>query len=335
MAALKKKLSRNTSFMEQSSRDKRRVSEDLTLEASGAKSNSKDLKKLKKKLEELIEANSDLQRMNKDQEKKCEKLKTKYEQRIRALEERNEELEKRQGELQQSLHHLEETNLDLEQRGRKLEEEYVVLKQAYEAELAKKEEVVDRSHKFASWLSGWWHGGSPSSSPTSSSFLKSAPEWGPLRPKNPKPLIALDLLTPNISFANLAEDLAQALSNEGDVEILPLEKTDPHMQKPLVLVVIFSGGARVFNPGKVKDRLVELKKLSFHQVGVCILRYGDKESTIQGESPTDPIFYEETSVAGEPFSIFLQTFKEHLFSPSKVNEQSFTLLQRALQRINA
>jgi len=144
--------------------------------------------------------------------------------------------------------------------------------------------------------------------------------------------IALAMNAGQMEGTLLADELCQALATQRQSVHVRLVEEVSAKDQPLVLAVFFSSGPRLASPGKVRGAVKTLLK-EFKHVGVCLLRYGDNDRTIIGDSAEDPDFYNLTSVGGERLSFFLQMFKGQLFFPSQVNEKSLSLLTQALGRV--
>jgi hypothetical protein len=144
--------------------------------------------------------------------------------------------------------------------------------------------------------------------------------------------IALAMNAGQMEGTLLADELCKALATQRQSVHVRLVEEVSAKDQPLVLAVFFSSGPRLASPLKVRGAVKTLLK-EFKHVGVCLLRYGDNDSTIIGDSAEDPDFYNLTSVGDERLSFFLQMFKGQLFFPSQVNEKSLSLLTQALGRV--
>jgi len=259
------------------------------------------------------------------------------------------ELEKEAEALKEEKKQL-EAKLKLEEERWKLEKDELTQaaeawkeeKKQLEAKLRKNEEVFRGSLEFANWLLSVSSAPLPQRSfpapkkESSAGLSKSSiavpptPKWVVSSPLT----VGVAFQTEKIEKEHFTNALNQALNHlsEKRIEVRSEESLSGEERNLLVLLVTVSAGPRHPFPEKVKNRVSELRK-HFANVGVCIIRYGDKEDTILRDCPRDPTFHPETSAGGEHLTFFLQWFKDTLFAPSQVNDKGIHLLLNALSRI--
>jgi len=259
------------------------------------------------------------------------------------------QLEKEAEALKEEKKQLEE-KLKLEEERWKLEKDELTQaaetwkeeKKQLEAKLRKNEEVFRGSLEFANWLLSVSSAPSPQRSfPAPKKESSAGLSIGSIAvPPTPKWVVSSPLtvgvafLTDNVDKEHFTNALNQALNHlsEKRIEVRSEESLSGEERNLLVLLVTLSGGPRHPFPEKVKNSVTELRK-HFANVGVCIIRYGDKEDTILRDCPRDPTFHPVTSAGGEHLTFFLQWFKNTLFAPSQVNDKGIHLLLNALSRI--